>query len=89
MTPILINPSLVKKDYLKDLPFVEKEFFEGLEEGKIIVLALVTIRRGTEEPITMNLMGSLVIDIETRTGRQVILANSGYNCQHPLIFKSE
>jgi flagellar assembly factor FliW len=81
---VVINPFLVKKDYLKDLPSAEKRIFEGLEEGRLTVLALVTIRQGNETPITMNLMGPLVIDTETRTGKQIILANPCYTCKHPV-----
>jgi len=81
---VVINPFLVKKDYLKDLPSAEKRIFEGLEEGKVTVLALVTIRQGNVTPITMNLMGPLVIDTETRTGKQIILATSCYTCKHPV-----
>ncbi|MBW1940870.1 MAG: flagellar assembly protein FliW [Deltaproteobacteria bacterium] len=81
---VVIDPFLVKKDYLKELPSAEKRIFEGLEEGKVTVLALVTIRQGNETPITMNLMGPLVIDTETRTGKQIILANPCYTCKHPV-----
>lgn len=83
---VVINPFLLKKDYLKDLSPVEKRIFEGLEAGTVTVFALVTINHGNEQPVTMNLMGPLVIDVEIRTGRQVILANSGYTCRHPVKF---
>jgi flagellar assembly factor FliW len=81
---VVIDPFLVKKDYLKDLPPVEKKIFEGLETGCVTVFALVTISQGNDQPITMNLMGPLVIDVEIRIGRQVILANSGYTCRYPV-----
>jgi len=33
----------------------------------------------------MNLLGPLVIDPGSRTGKQVILANAGYSHRHPLL----
>jgi flagellar assembly factor FliW len=35
--------------------------------------------------MTVNLLGPLVIDIEIRIGRQVILANSGYDHRYPVL----
>ncbi len=84
---VTINSFPEKKDYLKDLQGVEKGTFKGVEDERVIVLAIVTIKQNnTKNPITINLMGPLVIDTETQIGRQVILEKSGYSHQHPLIF---
>ena len=52
--------------------------------GNALVFALVTIPPGSPGKMTANLLGPLVIDPESRQGRQVILANSGYNPRHPI-----
>ena len=83
---VAIDPFPVKKDYLKDLQGVEKGIFKGVEDGRVIVLVIVTIKQDDVNPVTMNLMGPLVIDAEKRIGRQVILEKSGYSYQHPLTF---
>ncbi len=83
---VTINPLPVKKDYLKDLQDVEKRIFKGAEDGRVIVLVIVTIKQDDVSPVTMNLMGPLVIDAKTQIGRQVILEKSGYSHRHPLIF---
>lgn len=83
---VTINPLPVKKDYLKDLQDAEKRIFKGVEDGRVIVLVIVTIKQEDANPVTMNLMGPLVIDTETQIGRQVILEKSGYSHRHPLIF---
>ena len=81
---VLINPFLVKADYLQDLSREEKKAFGGEGNGDLVVFALVTIPPGAVEKMTANLVGPLVIDVKNRIGSQVILANSGYNHRHPL-----
>jgi flagellar assembly factor FliW len=82
---VLINPFLIKKDYLASLSSSEKRLFESPDEGEKLVFALVTIPHGQAEKMTANLMGPLVIDVQTRVGRQVILAHSGYSHRHPIV----
>ncbi len=82
---VMTNPFLVKDDYLGNLSPDEMAYFKTEKGRNIIVFALVTIPPGKVEKMTINLLGPLVIDAESRTGRQVILANSGYNHRHPLI----
>ena len=82
---VMTNPFLFKKDYLKDLPPDDQAPFFGENGKEHIVFALVTIPLGKAEKTTVNLLGPLVIDPDSKTGRQVILANSGYNHRHPMI----
>ena len=83
---VIINPFQAKKDYLKDLRSAEKEIVKGVENGKVIIFTIVTIKQNDVNPMTVNLMGPLVIDAKTRIGKQVILEKSGYSHQHPLTF---
>ena len=81
---VVTNPFLIKPDYLENLSPGERAFFSS-ENGKILtVFVLVTIPPGQVQNMTVNLLGPLVIDIESRTGRQVILPNSGYHHRHSL-----
>ena len=82
---VMINPFMVKNDYLEKLSPDEKQFFSNKNGDETIVFAIVTIPPGKVEEMTVNLLGPLVIDVKSRTGRQVILNNSGYNHRHPLI----
>ena len=85
---VIINPFLGEKDYLKKLPSSDLEYFDGIEDGRTLVLAMVSIRPESEPPLTMNLVGPLVIDLQTRIGRQVILSSTVYSCKHPLVLSS-
>jgi flagellar assembly factor FliW len=82
---VSINPFLGEKDYIKDLPSADLTYFNGIEDGRTVVLALVTIKPESVPPLTMNLVGPVIIDIGSRTGRQVVLSSTRYTCKHPLI----
>jgi flagellar assembly factor FliW len=81
----VVNPFLVKADYLEDLSPEERIFFTQKSKDDLIVFALVTIPRDDVEKMTVNLLGPLVIDVKSRHGRQVILANSGYPHRYPVM----
>jgi flagellar assembly factor FliW len=51
--------------------------------GDVQVLAIVTVR---EEPraLTANLLAPLLVDCETRQGRQLVLEGGRYSTRHPL-----
>jgi flagellar assembly factor FliW len=82
---VIINPLLIRKDYLDQMSPAERRHFEGALEGRTLLFVLVTIPPGEAEKMTVNLMGPLVIDADARVGRQVILANSSYSHQYPLV----
>jgi len=81
---IMTDPFLFKRDYLRDLSSEEEAHFASEPEEEIAVFALVTIPPGQAEKATINLLGPLVIDLKSRNGRQVILANTRYTHRHPL-----
>ena len=83
---VIINPFLGEKDYLQELPPSDQQYFDGIEDGRTLALALVTIKPESVPPLTMNLVGPVIINLETRTGRQVVLSSTRYTCKHPLIF---
>jgi flagellar assembly factor FliW len=82
---VIINPFLGEKDYLKELPPSDQGYFSGIEDGCTLALALVTIKPESVPPLTMNLVGPVIINLENRTGRQVVLSTTRYTCRHPLV----
>ncbi len=81
---VLTNPFSFKKDYLQSLSSEELSLFKEDEENRFVVFSIVTVPAGHPEKATTNLLGPLVIDTKTRSGKQVILPNSGYSHRHPL-----
>lgn len=84
---VVIDPLLGEPAYFENLPEADRQLFEGVDQGDVIVLALVTIKPEKDPPLTMNLVGPIVIDQVTRTAHQVVLSSTRYSCRHPLILK--
>jgi len=84
---VMINPFLIKRDYLQALSKEEEALLKNENDDELIVFTLVTIPRGQAEKATANLMGPIVIESGTRNAKQVILANSGYSHCQPIILK--
>lgn len=82
---VVINPFLAEKDYVKELPANDQTLFNGMEDGRIVVLAIVTIKPESAPSLTMNLVGPVIIDLKARTGRQVVLSSARFTCKHPLV----
>ena len=81
---VMVEAFAVKEGYLEDLPPETRELVRD-KEKKVDVFALVTIPPGEVEQMTVNLLGPLLIDVENRIGRQVILEKSGCSHRHPLV----
>ena len=81
---VVTNPFSFKKDYLQSLSTEELSLFKNEEGTDWVIFSLVTVPAGHPEKATMNLLGPLVIDTKMRSGRQVILPNSGYSHRQPL-----
>jgi flagellar assembly factor FliW len=55
-----------------------------------LVLTVLTVRSLSPQKATINLVGPIVINRETLTGKQVLLANSErYSVEHPIIDETE
>ena len=56
----------------------------GFAPGNLLVLVIVTVRSvPTGVTLTANLRAPVIVDVQKRTGRQVVLANSDYAVRHP------
>lgn len=82
---VVIDPLLLKTDYLQELNSQDQQLLADFGMANTQVLALVTIPADNVERMTVNLLGPLLIDNRTRTGRQIILSTSAYGCRHAII----
>ena len=71
-------------DYEPELPDVDQDALAIADAADAMVLCMLTVRR-EERSVTANLLGPLVINQRTRTGRQVVLADSDYPLRAPLV----
>lgn len=80
---IVIDPFLVKPDYEFELnESVKKELLITKQE-QVSVLAIMTVKDDIKKA-TLNLKAPLVINVQQRLGKQLILHDYDYSTKHPL-----
>jgi len=80
VTPLNVESGAVAVDDLRD-----GALSVGIDPDKAIFLLIVTLRAGDNgTTATVNLRAPIVLDLERRIARQVILANNAYPIQQPL-----
>lgn len=76
---IIVNPWDVYKDYEADIDDSELISLGSSDADDLLVYSIVTI---SEDNMTTNLIGPVIINIKMKLGRQVVLHNSGYTTKH-------
>lgn len=76
---LVVNPWYVLTDYRIDLDDDELISFGDNDINNFLVYSIVTI---SEDKITANLMGPVLLNIKTCIGKQVVLHNSSYTTKH-------
>lgn len=81
---ILINPFLFRPDYEIDVP--DEDLIEiGITNPKqALVFSIVTIPEN-QTKMTANLQGPVIINKDTRQGRQSISTNAKWQVKHPIL----
>jgi len=80
---ITINPFLFRPDYELDIDDVELKEIGITKAADALVFSIVTIP--PDGPMTANLQGPLIINRETRTGKQGILTDSRWKTKHDIL----
>jgi flagellar assembly factor FliW len=70
-------------DYAPEVPDEDQEALALTREEDAMVLCMLTVHR-EEQSITANLLGPVVVNMQTRVGRQVVLYSDEYPVQAPL-----
>ena len=81
---ILINPFLFRPDYEVNIGNEELGEIGITEPGKALIFSIVTIPPDGS-PMTANLQGPLVINRDTRTGRQAVLSDARWKTKHDVM----
>lgn len=79
---LAVVPGFFFPDYAPELPDEDAEALDLREERDAQVLCLVTI---TDDAVTANLMGPIVLNVTTRQARQVVLSDSPWSTREPLV----
>lgn len=78
---VIANPYAFMPEYAPDVKEQHIEMLGGGTAEDFSVFSIVTIPTGFHDA-TLNLVGPLVIQNETRLGKQVILENTSYTTRH-------
>lgn len=80
---LVMPPYVFFPDYVVDLDdaIAAKVHLERAEDCLLLVIVTLT---GRPEDATANLLGPVVINLQTREGVQAVLAESGYSARTPL-----
>lgn len=83
---LAVSPFLFFPTYDLELGDEEQQALEISSPEQAEVMTLLTIHRtaGTAQSITANLLGPIVVNIETRRARQVVLQTDEYSTREPL-----
>jgi flagellar assembly factor FliW len=78
------DPFAIMPEYEIELSDDESAGLELADPGDALVLVVLTVRSDPAS-VTANLLGPLVVNVRTGRGRQLVLAESGYSAQHPIV----
>lgn len=78
---LVTSPHFFFEDYEPEVNDAEVAELDLREPAETLVLCLLTI---TEDAITANLMGPLVVNTRTRTARQVVLNDGRWSTREPI-----
>ncbi|GAB4380494.1 MAG: flagellar assembly protein FliW [Calditrichia bacterium] len=78
----VLDPFLIIENYEKEFPpSIAKEF---KDENTLIGVFCVVTLKGEQGKVTINLKGPILIDYETREGKQIILTSDELSVSHPI-----
>jgi len=85
---LVTDPGIFFSDYVFDLSEEDRQAIGAETEDDILVITLLTVPANPKE-ITANLRGPLVFNSNTRNGKQIVLANSGYATKHYIFLQAK
>ncbi|MBI5682833.1 MAG: flagellar assembly protein FliW [Deltaproteobacteria bacterium] len=84
---IVIDPVLANKDYHIAVKEKEVAALGEPDSENLIVFVIVSISKDTPSKATANLRAPLIVNLSSRTGRQIVLDDEDLSIKYPL-FKS-
>jgi flagellar assembly factor FliW len=80
---VLVNPFIFRPDYEVNISNEELAEIGILSPEKALIFSIVTI--SPEGPMTANLQGPLVINRDTRAGKQAVLTDPRWKTKHDIL----
>ncbi|HBM75094.1 MAG TPA: flagellar assembly protein FliW [Clostridiaceae bacterium] len=76
---IIISPWDVEENYRMDIADEELSSLKDADLSNLLVYSIVTI---SQDGMTANLIGPVILNMKTKMGKQVVLNDSKYNTKH-------
>ncbi len=80
----VLDPAVILSDYSFEIPDGIQEELGITREEQVQVLVIVTVPRENPRKMTANLLGPVVLNVETMTGCQIVLDHIRYPLKYPL-----
>ncbi len=80
---IVIDPYAVLSDYRPEFTKADLDYFDETDMTNLVLLVVAVIRPNLAESV-VNLKSPIVIDVNTRKAKQIILENSDYPIRYKL-----
>jgi flagellar assembly factor FliW len=77
---LIVEPTVFFPEYAPEMPSRAAEELELDESTPVVVYTVVTIPRGRPRDMTLNLAGPIVVNVQSRKAKQVILDGD----EHPV-----
>jgi flagellar assembly factor FliW len=81
---VITNPLLFKPDYQVN-PEAVLEEMEWSADSKFDLFVIVTIPKGRPQDMTANLIGPILVNLNTQEAVQMIISNTPYTHKYPLL----
>ncbi|MBS1710522.1 MAG: flagellar assembly protein FliW [Armatimonadetes bacterium] len=86
---LVVDPAYYVPDYAPELPDETARQLELGEETPRLVYTIVTIPKGKPDDMTLNLAGPILINLEKRLAKQVVVEDVRYAIRHRVFPKEE
>jgi len=85
---LLVNPVVVKSDYVVQLPEKAADDLKLTDASEGVVFAIVVV---PEDPhmMRMNLRAPVIINVHERLGQQVVLEDTSLDLRYPILSEEE
>lgn len=81
----IIEPNQIRPDYAPTMSDADGRALELTTDTPTLLFAIVTVPPREPQAMTVNLLGPLVVNAETRRGKQVIVLDEGVTTRHSVV----
>ena len=85
----IIDPNEFREVYTPIVSDADVRMLGLTAEMRPLLFAIVTIPAGNPRGMTANLLGPIVVNPETRSGKQIIVPDQGYSTRHVILEEME